>query len=213
MSTGRDDEQAWAELVDTFHAEPEPDDGTRRWPAAEDIDPDDSPYGDADPYGSGPHDSDAYDSDPYDSDAYDSDPYSADRSSSSGGGSDTLEHPSWSGRGADASRADATGSTRHMPASGNADPGDPGSGDGDSGDDHFVPPIPPPIPRGDRITRWAWTGLLAPPPALLLATIAGWSPPDEFMVLLVGGFVAGFVTLVARMRGRNPHDPDNGAVV
>lgn len=80
-------------------------------------------------------------------------------------------------------------------------------------DDHFVPPNPPPLPKGDRITRWAWAGLAATPSVLLISALTGWTPPDSVMVVLVGGFIAGFVTLVVRMRGRNPHDPDDGAIV
>ncbi|NDL57303.1 hypothetical protein [Phytoactinopolyspora mesophila] len=82
-----------------------------------------------------------------------------------------------------------------------------------SEDDHFVPPNPPPIPRGDRATRWAWTGMAGAPSVLLLSSVLNWTPSNEVMLVLVGGFVAGFVTLIGRMRGRNPHDPDNGAVV
>ncbi|WP_129669163.1 hypothetical protein [Phytoactinopolyspora endophytica] len=190
MSTGRDDEKAWAELVDTFHSEPDPDDGARRWPAAEDIAPDDgSPYDFSDPHSS--------------------DPYLAES------GSDTLEAPPPGGPHDRDSHADRPADPRR-PGDPRAEPTPNGGESGDSEseeEDHFVPPVPPPIPRGDRVTRWAWAGMLAPPPVLLLATLASWSPPDEFMAILVGGFIAGFVTLVLRMRGRNPHDPDNGAVV
>jgi hypothetical protein len=41
---GRDDEQVWAELVQSFHASDE----DARWPAAEDIDPDDDAEEDVD---------------------------------------------------------------------------------------------------------------------------------------------------------------------
>jgi hypothetical protein len=39
---GRDDDREWAELVESFHASPDatPDDEARRWPAAEDVNPD-----------------------------------------------------------------------------------------------------------------------------------------------------------------------------
>jgi hypothetical protein len=96
-------------------------------------------------------------------------------------------------------------------------PPEPGSGTADHDEfadgDHFVPPVPPPLPRGDRVTRWAWAGLTTAPSVLLLSTVTRWSPPDGLMVILIGGFIAGFATLVSRMRGRNPHDPDNGAIV
>lgn len=173
MSDGRDEDRAWAELVDAFHTEPEPaDDDVQRWPAAEDVDDDKSWHDDG---------SMGDTADPY---------YSTSRTPGISPGLD----PSDAGR-------------------------HPSSPDPDSGaayvtdDDHFVPPNPPPIPRGDRITRWAWAGLITAPSALLLFSILGWSPPDELMMLLIGGFIAGFGTLVARMRGRSPHDPDNGAVV
>lgn len=167
MSTGRDDDRTWAELVNAFHAEPDPDDHTRRWPEAEDVD-DQAERNDDDL-----------------SDRY----YTA--SPEMGGVTSSTQ--SEQDQPADSQRSEVTGESEES--------------------DHFVPPTPPPIPRGDRITRWAWTGMVAPPSVLLLASITGWSPSDEAMMVLIGGFIAGFGTLVARMRGHSPHDPDNGAVV
>ena len=47
----------------------------------------------------------------------------------------------------------------------------------------------------------------------VVAVGVGWNLPSVVTVLGVGAFVGGFATLVARMRGRNPYDPDDGAVV
>jgi hypothetical protein len=82
-------------------------------------------------------------------------------------------------------------------------------------DDHFEPPLPPPVTLPDTVSRLAWAGFLGGPLFLLLATaadldIAGWPG-----LLGLGAFMAGFVTLVARMPDRSPDDlgGDDGAVV
>jgi hypothetical protein len=82
-----------------------------------------------------------------------------------------------------------------------------------TGEDHFIPPPPPPLPRGDGVSRLAWTALLAAPVFFVVAVGVGWNLPPVVTALGVGAFVGGFATLVARMRGRNPYDPDDGAVV
>ncbi|AYY13661.1 hypothetical protein EF847_14125 [Actinobacteria bacterium YIM 96077] len=175
MSTGRDDDQTWSELVEAFHAEPDPDDAQRRWPEAEDLDPDDVDTGPTNTYPGASHT----------------------------WGENATDDPVEGQPGDDTpAAARPWRATPQEPA-----------GTQLSDDDHFVPPAPPPLPRGDRVSRWAWTGLIAAPSVLLLSAILQWTPPDQLMLVLVGGFIAGFVTLVARMRGRNPHDPDDGAVV
>ncbi|MGH8870044.1 MAG: hypothetical protein ACRDYU_18905 [Actinomycetes bacterium] len=80
---------------------------------------------------------------------------------------------------------------------------------------HFIPPTPPPLPRGDALTRWSWAALLGTPVFLFAATLFGVDLPEELILLVVAGFVAGFVTLVVRMKDRPPSDsgPDDGAVV
>jgi hypothetical protein len=85
----------------------------------------------------------------------------------------------------------------------------------DSGHDRFVPPPPPPLPEVDRITKLAWAGVLGGPGYLVLAAIVDHSTIRRFAMLAVVAFVAGFVTLVARMKDRPPTDsgPDDGAVV
>jgi hypothetical protein len=79
--------------------------------------------------------------------------------------------------------------------------------------EHYVPPPPPPIPRGDPLSRAAWGGALGGPALLMVAAIFGLGLPAWLVGLCVAGFVGGFVTLVLRLRGHDPHDPDDGAVV
>lgn len=210
MNTGRDDDQTWAELVDAFHNEPERGDDAPRWPDAENVDPRDNPkryehpaYGPSSRYGAEPPGASPEDGPNDEADAAEDEP--------------TEDHEPPVERPVDP--YPGTSRTLGELSSGFGGHGGPRSwrpaepGDTNVADDHFIPPDPPPIPRGDRITRWAWTGLIAAPSILLLSSLIDWSPPTEFMALVVGGFIAGFVTLVARMRGRNPHDPDDGAVV
>lgn len=144
---------AWAGIVAEFDREPL--DVVPRWPAAEDVDPDDEE-----------HD-----------------------------GSDRAlrPRPVWPG-GAD---------THAVGAPSTAD------------EDHYVPEPPPPLPEIDRISRFAWAGALGGPLLLLLATLAGIPLAGWVGALAVAAFVAGFVTLVARMPDRPPPDsgPDDGAVV
>jgi hypothetical protein len=82
-------------------------------------------------------------------------------------------------------------------------------------DEHFRPPPPPPLPSIDPVTRLAWGATLGGPATLLLAAIAGIPLSGWVGLLAVLAFVAGFVTLVARMKPRPPTDsgPDDGAVV
>ncbi|WP_166355276.1 hypothetical protein [Phytoactinopolyspora limicola] len=208
MSGERDEDKAWADLVDAFHSDPEPREGTQRWPAAENIDVDeqlDSPSDTAAPVGRRPDDDllDGGDLQPDgdlrpDGDLLDEDDTDTPQPDPFAGVRPFSTYPA-------AGPAEPEQPARtHQP-----DPGDAYLSDGD----HFVPPDPPPLPRGDRVTRWAWTGLIGAPALLLLATVMGWTPSSEVMFVMAGGFVAGFVTLISRMRGRNPHDPDDGAVV
>lgn len=81
-------------------------------------------------------------------------------------------------------------------------------------EEHFVPPEPPPLPSGDPVTRWAWAGLVGAPLFFVLAALLGWRVEGWTALLAVSAFVAGFVTLVARMSDRHSDDdPDDGAVV
>jgi len=80
-------------------------------------------------------------------------------------------------------------------------------------DEHFEPPDPPPLPRGDLYSRLAWAGVIGGPALLLMAAFLGGRLPAMLVVGALLAFVAGFVTLVARMPGERPDDPDDGAVV
>jgi hypothetical protein len=78
---------------------------------------------------------------------------------------------------------------------------------------HFIPPPVPPVGRGDRISRLAWTGLIGGPLLLLVATVFGWGLPTEILMLCLLGFVGGLVTLVVRMKDGDDDEPGNGAVI
>jgi hypothetical protein len=79
---------------------------------------------------------------------------------------------------------------------------------------HFVPPTPPPVPHPAPLTLAAWCGVLGAPLAFLLAALAGWVLPRLVTGVLVLGFVAGVVVLIAMTSRRgDDYDPDDGAVV
>jgi hypothetical protein len=81
-------------------------------------------------------------------------------------------------------------------------------------DEGYIPPEPPPIPRGDLFSRLAWAGVLGGPLFLLLAAMFWREDAPQLVVMgAVGAFVAGFVTLVARMPQHHDDDEDDGAVV
>jgi hypothetical protein len=82
-------------------------------------------------------------------------------------------------------------------------------------DDHFVPPVPPPLPRLDPVAKGAWVALFGGPLYLLIAVMAGWQVPNWAAFCAVAAFVGGFATLVVRMGDRPSQDdgPDDGAVV
>jgi hypothetical protein len=82
-------------------------------------------------------------------------------------------------------------------------------------EDHFVPPVPPPLPRLDPVTKGAWVALFGGPLYLLVAVMASWQVADWAAFCAVAAFVGGFATLVVRMGDRPPRDsgPDDGAVV
>ena len=82
-------------------------------------------------------------------------------------------------------------------------------------DDHFVPPVPPPLPRLDPVSKGAWAALFGGPLYLLIAVMASWQVPNWAAFCAVAAFVGGFATLVVRMSDRPPRDsgPDDGAVI
>jgi hypothetical protein len=79
--------------------------------------------------------------------------------------------------------------------------------------DAFVPPEPPPLPRGDAFTMLAWAGVIVGPLFMLISVIAWQHPPRYLMATALTGFVGGFITLVARMPKHRDDDDDDGAVV
>ena len=78
----------------------------------------------------------------------------------------------------------------------------------------YVPPEPPPLPRGDAIGWLAWAAVIGGPLFLLLASQV-WSDIDRIWIMLaVLAFIAGFATIVARLpNSRGDDDSDDGAVV
>jgi hypothetical protein len=83
------------------------------------------------------------------------------------------------------------------------------------GDERFVPPVPPPLPRLDPVSKGAWVALFGGPGYLLLAVLFGWQIPGWAAFCAVAAFVGGFAALVVKMSDRPPEDggPDDGAVV
>jgi hypothetical protein len=86
----------------------------------------------------------------------------------------------------------------------------------DPADDHYVPPVPPPLPRLDPVTKGAWVALFGGPLYLLISTAIGATISGLAAFLAVAAFVGGFVILVLRMDNGRPPDSgsdDDGAVV
>jgi hypothetical protein len=86
----------------------------------------------------------------------------------------------------------------------------------DTADDHYVPPVPPPLPRLDPVTKGAWVALFGGPLYLLISTAIGATISGLAAFLAVAAFVGGFVVLVLRMDNGRPPDSgsdDDGAVV
>ena len=83
----------------------------------------------------------------------------------------------------------------------------------DEPDEGFVPPEPPPLPRGDLVGRLAWAGVLLGPAFLLLSALV-WDEAGPLPLALAAlAFIGGFVTLVARLPARRDDEDDDGAVV
>lgn len=81
--------------------------------------------------------------------------------------------------------------------------------------EHYVPPEPAPAPKLDWISKAAWSGLLGGPAILVLAAVFDAGRGGRLLAIALLAFVAGFLTLVFRMKDRPPIDdtPDDGAVV
>lgn len=86
----------------------------------------------------------------------------------------------------------------------------------DPADDHYIPPVPPPLPKLDPVTKLAWLALFGGPLYLLISTATGAAISGLTAFLAVAAFVGGFVILVLRMDNGRPPDSgsdDDGAVV
>lgn len=84
----------------------------------------------------------------------------------------------------------------------------------DKEEEGYVPPEPPPLPRGDVFTMLAWAGVLGAPLFFLFTALFWRTVPQLLIVAAIAAFVGGFVTLVLRMPDRrDSDDPDDGAVV
>ena len=83
------------------------------------------------------------------------------------------------------------------------------------GEEHFVPPTPPPLPRLDPRRKAAWVALFGSPALMLLGVVLGWTYPGWVSFFLVVAFVGGFGYLVATMprSGDRGWPGDDGAVV
>lgn len=79
--------------------------------------------------------------------------------------------------------------------------------------DHYIPPPPPPFPQADAITVLAWVAVLGTPVFLTATVLLGRSVSGWLGAVLAGAFIGGFVLLITRLRGHDPYDPDDGAVV
>jgi hypothetical protein len=88
--------------------------------------------------------------------------------------------------------------------------GMPVRGASEDDDEHFVPPVPPPLPKLDPVTKGAWAALFGGPGYLLVATALHWSVPGLAVFCAVAAFVTGFALLVLRMNEPGPGGPDDG---
>ncbi|MCM0677258.1 DUF308 domain-containing protein [Micromonospora phytophila] len=86
--------------------------------------------------------------------------------------------------------------------------------DDESDDEGYTPPPPPPLPS---ISKYAVIGVLAIVAGFVLFLFPALFPVDPSVVTLFGftGILAGFVTLIWRLRpgDEDDRDPDDGAVV
>ncbi|MEU7609949.1 DUF308 domain-containing protein [Micromonospora sp. NPDC049204] len=84
----------------------------------------------------------------------------------------------------------------------------------DEDDEGYHPPPPPPLPR---VSKYAVVGVLGVVVGFVLFLFPSLIPVDRSAVTLFGftGILAGFVTLIWRLRpgDEDDDDPDNGAVV
>jgi hypothetical protein len=81
-------------------------------------------------------------------------------------------------------------------------------------DEGYVPPIPPPLPRGDVAQVLSWAAVIFGPLFLLFAGLFWRDANPLWLALAVMSFVGGFVALVMRLpTHRDDGADDDGAVV
>lgn len=90
-----------------------------------------------------------------------------------------------------------------------------GAGLPEDPDERYTPPPPPPLPR---MSKYAVIGVLAIMAGFALFLFPSLLPIDRGLVTVIGfsGILAGFITLIWRLRPGNEEDdddPDDGAVV
>ena len=198
-----DEEAAWRELVAQYAAPAMADGIPVPWPTREDL------PGPA-PAGGGPADLDSSGPDTADLDAADLDAadLDADLDTAEGDEPETGDAPTAPATSPVPGVIPAPPPLRIIrPASSTPPPADE--------DEHFVPPVPPPLPQLDPLTKGAWVALFGGPAYLLIAVMVDWQVPGWAAFLAVAAFIGGFATLVVHMGERPPRDsgPDDGAVV
>lgn len=199
-----DVEAAWADIVARWGTADDAPVG--RWPAQEDVDP---PAGDLRERRPG-------DADPNTS--VDPDPVDPQGGTGSAPAGDTPDAGAVRGQAGPPSRSTdvpVTPARSHVGGEAVRAAGDvdgPGQ-DGNRDDDRYVPPEPPPLPRGDLVSRLAWAGILGAPLFFVVAALFWRSAPAWLVMTAVVAFVAGFATLVARMPDRRDDGWDDGAVL
>ena len=208
-----DEEAAWLELVAQYAAPAMADGVPVPWPTREDLPgTGTASRGSADTDSSGPDtaDLDATDLDAPDLDAPELDgaDIDADLETTDGDEPETGDPPTAPGASPVPGVIPAPPPLRIIrPASAAPPPADE--------DEHFVPPVPPPLPQLDPLTKGAWVALFGGPAYLLIAVMVDWQVPGWAAFLAVAAFIGGFATLVVHMGERPPRDsgPDDGAVV
>lgn len=92
---------------------------------------------------------------------------------------------------------------------------EPAEADDPAEDEHYVPPVPPPVPRPHPVTRWAALAVIGGLAVLILPAIFTEPVGPGLALLAVLAVLGGFATLVSRMRDAPPTDSgsDDGAVV
>ncbi|HEX8497078.1 MAG TPA: hypothetical protein VF661_07770 [Actinomycetales bacterium] len=77
----------------------------------------------------------------------------------------------------------------------------------------YVPPDPPPLPRGDLASLLPWVAVVAGPLFLVFAGIFWRTASPLWLGAAVLSFIGGFVALVMRLPVHHDDSDDDGAVV